>query len=325
MPIISLPEPEKLITLGISACLMGQKVRYNGEHKRSTYCMNQLSEHFNFITVCPEVGIGLGIPRKPIRLVGDLQQYRAVGTDDPDLDVTEQLYAYGADTARELTPEISGYILMQKSPSCGMERVKVYHENGSPLGRSEPGIFAKALMEHSPLLPVEEEGRLHDPVLRENFVNRVVAYHRWHSEILPTLSYKVIGDFHASYKYLLMAHDQQEYLVLGQLVAEGQSVPLDTMAKQYFAAFMTLLKKRTNRKSHTNVMLHIFGYLKNSISAEDKQKLLTQIESYRIGQVPLVAPLTVLKHFVDLYGSDYVRQQHYLHPHPEALGLRNNL
>lgn len=324
MAIIPLPEPGRQISLGISACLMGQKVRYNGEHKRSTYCMNQLSQHFNFVNVCPEVGIGMTIPRKPIRLVGDMSHYRAVGTDDPGLDVTNELYAYGVEKAQELKSEISGYILMQKSPSCGMERVKIYHENGSPL-RSGPGMFARALMEHAPLLPVEEEGRLHDPVLRENFINRVVAYHRWHQEILPDLSYKAIGDFHASYKYLLMAHGQNDYTLLGQLVARGQNMQLEEMAGQYFSAFIELMKKRANRKSHTNVMLHILGYLKKSINAEDKQKLLTHIESYRTGQVPLIAPLTVLKHFVDLHGSDYVRQQYYLQPHPEALGLRNNL
>lgn len=324
MAIVPLPEHKKEINLGISACLMGEKVRYNGDHKKSSYCTNLLSQYFDFVPVCPEVAIGLGIPRKPIRLVGDMNQYRVKGTDDPTLDVTDELYDYGTRKARELDT-ISGYILMQKSPSCGMERVKVYHENGSPLGRSEPGIYARALMETNPLLPVEEEGRLHDPVLRENFINRVIAYHHWHEDVLKNLSYKKIGDFHARYKYQLMAHDQQGYAELGQLVAKGSNIPLDTMARDYFSQFMALLKQKANRKSHTNVLMHILGYLKKSITSADKQQLLKQIENYRTGIVPLIVPLTVLKHFVDIHGSDYVRNQYYLAPHPEALGLRNNL
>ena len=324
MAIVPLPEHKKEISLGISACLMGEKVRYNGDHKKSSYCTNLLSQYFDFVPVCPEVGIGMGIPRKPIRLVGDVNHYRVKGTDDLTLDVTDALYEYGAQKARELDT-ISGYILMQKSPSCGMERVKVYHENGSPLGRSEPGMYARALMETNPLLPVEEEGRLHDPVLRENFINRVIAYHHWHDDVRSNLSYKKIGDFHARYKYQLMAHDQQGYAELGQLVAKGSNVPLDTMAQDYFSHFMVLLKQKANRKSHTNVLMHILGYLKKSITSADKQQLLKQIENYRTGIVPLIVPLTVLKHFVDIHGSDYVRNQYYLAPHPEALGLRNNL
>ncbi|AMO56702.1 hypothetical protein GZ77_03030 [Endozoicomonas montiporae] len=324
MAIVSLPEYQKEISLGISACLMGQKVRYNGDHKKSSYCTNLLSQYFDFVTVCPEVGIGMSIPRKPIRLVGDIHHYRVKGTDDPTLDVTDQLYDYGKQKATELDT-ISGYILMQKSPSCGMERVKVYHENGSPLGRSEPGMFAKALMETRPLLPVEEEGRLHDPVLRENFINRVVAYHHWHQDVLQDLSYKKIGDFHARYKYQLMAHDQKEYAELGQLVAKGKNIPMEQMAADYFEQFMTLMKKKANRKSNTNVLLHILGYLKKSITSADKQQLLKQIESYRSGYIPLIVPLTVLKHFVDVYGSEYIQNQYYLEPHPEAMGLRNNL
>ena len=324
MPIVPSEEQNKDITLGISACLMGEKVRYNGDHKKSSYCTQQLSNHFEFVSVCPEVGIGMSIPRKPIRLVGDVNHYRVKGTDDPTLDVTDALYDYGKKTMAKLQ-HISGYILMQKSPSCGMERVKVYHENGSPLGRSEPGMYAKAIMETNPLLPVEEEGRLHDPVLRENFINRVVAYHHWHQDVLEHPSYKQIGDFHARYKYQLMAHDPKTYIKLGQLVAEGSSIPLETMQHEYFHQFMALLKKKANRKTHTNVLMHILGYLKNSITAADKQQLLKQIEHYRTGVVPLIVPLTVLKHFVEVHGSDYIRQQYYLAPHPEALGLRNNL
>ena len=324
MAIVPLPEPTQEISLGISACLVGQKVRYNGEHKRSSYCMNQLSKHFQFKPVCPEVGIGMGTPRAPIRLVGNIDGYRVKGTDDPELDVTDQLYQYGQDRAWELS-DISGYILMQKSPSCGMERVKVYHANGHPLGKGEPGMYAKALMETNPLLPVEEEGRLHDPVLRENFISRVFAYHRWHRDVVSNPSYQAVEQFHALHKYILMAHDPQNYSELGRIVAQGKKVSLENLMSEYFSLFMTVMKLKANRKSHTNVMLHLLGYLKRSVSGEDRQQILQLIEEYRQGILPLVAPMSLLRHFIKRHGSDYIKNQYYLMPHPEELGLRNSI
>ena len=324
MAIVPLPKPEKEITLGISACLVGQKVRYNGEHKRSSYCVNQLSKHFHFKPICPEVGIGMGTPRSPIRLVGDLSDYRVKGTDDPSLDVTEKLYQYGQEKAQELS-NISGYILMQKSPSCGMERVKVYHENGYPSGVSRAGMYAKALMESNPLLPVEEEGRLHDPVLRENFICRVYAYHRWHQEVVNNPSYQSLEAFHSMHKYMLMAHDPSDYASLGRLVAQSGKSDLEEVITEYFSGFMQTLQRKASRKSHTNAMLHLLGYLKQALGPEDKQQILELIEEYRQGILPLVAPMSLLRHFIKRYGSDYVKGQHYLMPHPEELGLRNSI
>ncbi|WP_422132707.1 YbgA family protein [Endozoicomonas sp. ALD040] len=324
MAIVSIPEPEKDIKLGISACLMGQKVRYDGGHKRSSFCMNTLSQYFHFEPVCPEVAIGLGTPREPIRLVGDIQKVRVVGTDHPDVDVTDQLTDYGYKKAKELT-DISGYILMQKSPSCGMERVKVYHENGCPSGVSSAGAYAKALMAASPLLPVEEEGRLHDPVLRENFFTRVYAYHRWHNEVLNNPSHAAVVRFHSTHKYMIMAHNPSDYTALGKLVAKGGKLELESLLAQYFEEFMNTLKKRANRKSHTNTMLHILGYVKKTVDTKERNQFLKLVEEYRQGILPLVVPMTMLRHFIENHGNDYIREQTYLNPHPDQLGLRNQI
>ena len=326
MAIVPIPEPSKEITLGISACLMGEKVRYNGGHKRSSFCMNQLTDFFHFQPVCPEVAIGLGVPREPIRLVGEMgkDQVRVVGTDSPELDVTDQLETYGREKAMEMT-DISGYILMQKSPSCGMERVKVYHENGSPLGASAPGAYARTFIESKPLLPVEEEGRLHDPVLRDNFFTRVYAYHRWQSDVVADPSYKAVVDFHSIQKYTIMAHNPQDYTALGRIVAEGGKKPLDELLAEYFTAFMESLKQRATRKSHTNTMMHILGYVKKTVDSAERNQFLKLVEEYRQGIVPLVAPITMLRHFIENHGSDYIKQQTYLEPHPSQMGLRNQL
>ena len=323
MAIVPIDPPEKNITLGISSCLMGQTVRYNGGHKRSSFCMNTLDKLFHFEPICPEVAIGLGIPREPIRLVGDLEHVRVLGTDNPELDVTEPLENYGRQKGKELT-HISGYILMQKSPSCGMERVKVYHKNGSPL-ISAPGVYARTLMETNPLLPVEEEGRLHDPVLCENFFTRVYAYHRWHQEVLTNPTYKAIVDFHTAYKYQVMAHDPQSYTTLGQLVAKGSDYGLSNMYKEYFEGLMNCLKKKATRKSHTNAMLHVMGYVKKSVSSQERNQLLKLIEEYRQGIIPLVAPMSTLRHFIENCGNDYIKKQAYLEPHPDTMGLRNKI
>ncbi len=324
MPIVNRQEPEKTITLGISACLVGQKVRYNGDHKRSSLVLGVLDKFFHLRTVCPEVEIGMGVPREPIRLVGEPDQdYRVVGTDHPENDFTDQLLAFGHKTGRELDQDISGYVLMQRSPSCGMERVKIYHKNGHPLGESGPGMYARALMETCPLLPIEEEGRLHDPILRDNFFTRVFAWNRWQTEMRDKPSYSGLVAFHSAYKYVLMAHSPQNYQRLGQMVSVGKKKTVEESAGEYIKLFMETLKQRANRKSHTNVMLHLLGYMKKTLGDESKQTLLELIEEYRTGVIPLIVPITMLRHFLNIHGSQYVKDQVYLQPHPEELGLRN--
>lgn len=342
MAIVDLPEPEKQITLGISSCLLGHKVRYNGGHKRSSFCVNTLDRFFHFAPVCPELAIGLGIPREPIRLVGTLADaspsaqnnsasapgkklnIRVVGTDNAALDVTDDLVQYGRQMAGQLS-HICGYILMQKSPSCGMDRVKVYHQNGHPLGESAPGAYAGALMDSCPLLPVEEEGRLHDPVLCENFFTRVYAYHAWQNMVLAQPGHAALVEFHARHKYMIMAHYPQGYKQLGQIVAKGSKDALPTLLDEYFTAFMTALKRRANRKSHTNAMMHILGYVKKSVAGKERNQLLTLIEEYRQGMVPLIAPMAMLRHFIENHGNPYIQKQTYLTPHPDQLGLRNQI
>jgi len=314
-------ESQRRIPVGISACLLGQEVRYNGGHKRSRYCLEVLSDCFEYEPFCPEVAIGLGIPRQPIRLVGDAENPMALGTDDPSVNVTQPLQESGERFAGRHS-HLCGYILMKGSPSCGMERVKVYHRNGHPDGMGS-GLFAKALMDAMPWLPVEEEARLNDHVLRENFILRVFTLHCWKQQVEPEPTFHKIQQFHARHKYTLMAHTYQGYRELGRYLAEAHSMPLEQLIPEYLNRLMGYLKKRAGRKSHTNTLLHIMGYLKKSIDTQCKQELIDSIEQYRRGEVHLVVPLTLLKHYLRRYGNDYINDQVYLDPYPHQLGLRN--
>lgn len=308
--------------IAISACLMGEEVRYNGGHKQSRYCRDMLSGYFDFISVCPEVAVGLGVPRQPIRLVGALGAVRARGTVDASLDVTEALAAYARTMAEQLG-DICGYIFMQKSPSCGVERVKVYREDGIPHFESASGIYAKVFCESRPDLPVEEEGRLCDPVLRENFIVRVYAYSAWQQLLARGLSRRALTEFHARYKYQLMASNPLQYKALGKLLSMAGPASLEEVAGQYFSALMQALKRCATRGTHTNVLMHISGYLRHCLNASDKAELGRLIVQYRDGIVPLVVPLTLLKHLFRLHPDPYIAQQVYLQPHPENLSLRN--
>ncbi|MGQ7959103.1 YbgA family protein [Pseudomonas sp. SP16.1] len=309
--------------LGISACLLGAEVRFNGGHKRSRLCSDSLAEHFDFVPVCPEVGIGMPVPREPIRLVGDPAAPRAVGTLDRQRDVTDDLAAYAERMAEELQG-ICGFIFMQQSPSCGLERVKVYQDGGRP---SEPGrgIFAAAFCARHPDLPVEEDGRLNDAVLRENFLTRVFAYAEWQRLLQRGLTRRALIAFHSRYKYLLLATDAQRYRTLGRLLGDLALHDLAALAPRYFSELMAALKKCATRGTHSNVLQHLAGYLKRSLSAPEKQEMQQLIGQYREGVVPLVVPLTLLKHHFRRHPDHYVAEQAYLQPHPERLSLRNAL
>ncbi|VVN99217.1 YbgA family protein [Pseudomonas fluorescens] len=308
--------------IAISACLMGAEVRYNGGHKQSHLCSRTLTDYFDCIAVCPEVAIGLGIPREPIRLVGNPQHPEAIGTVHHELNVTQPLVDYAAKMAGELH-DICGYIFMQKSPSCGLHRVKVYQDNGMPIDGGGRGIYARTFCALHPDLPVEEDGRLNDPVLRENFLTRVFAYAAWQQLLKEGLSRRRLTEFHSRYKYLLMAHNPVQYKTLGNLLGHmGKSDPA-LLGPRYFSELMAALKKCATRRTHTNVLQHLSGYLKQTISAEDKQEMQQVIRQYLRGIVPLVVPLTLLKHHLRLHPDPYVAQQVYLQPHPENLSLRN--
>ncbi|SFA93999.1 YbgA family protein [Azotobacter beijerinckii] len=316
--------PPHLLRIGISACLLGEPVRFNGGHKESRLCSEVLARHFEFVPVCPEVAIGLGTPREPIRLVGETANPRALGTVNRERDVSEALAAYGRGTAARLD-DICGYILMQKSPSCGMERVKVYQPDGRPAEGGGRGLFAAALMQARPDLPVEEDGRLNDPVLRENFLTRVFAYAEWQRLRQTGLTRQALVGYHSRYKYQLMATHPLQYQALGRLIAGLGRQPLEEIAPRYFSQLMEALKKTATRGTHSNVLQHLCGYLKRVLSAAEKQELQQLIDQYRQGTVPLVVPLTLIKHHFRRHPDAYIAQQAYLQPHPEALGLRNAL
>jgi uncharacterized protein YbgA (DUF1722 family)/uncharacterized protein YbbK (DUF523 family) len=312
------------IKVGISSCLLGQEVRYDGTHKHLRLATDSLSRYFEFTPVCPEVGIGMSIPRKPIRLVGDVNQPRAVAVHDESVDYTEALTRYGEDKAAELT-DLSGYIFMKNSPSCGVFRVKVYQDNGYPDRDPGRGLYAAAFMKAHPLLPVEESGRLCDPLLRENFVTRVFAYANWQALKKEGLTAKAIIDFHARYKYCLMAHSPNQYVALGRLLADAGKQDPEDLGQHYFQALMAVLGQLASRKTHTNVLMHLQGYLKKKISPSEKQELADIIERYRIAQVPLIVPMTLLKHHFNNHPDPYIAQQAYLQPYPDELSLRNTI
>ena len=310
------------LTLGISACLLGEEVRYDGGHKRNRYVMNNLVHYFDFIPVCPEVAIGMSIPRPPIHLKGELDNIRVVGVDDNSLDVTDQLVAYGKDQANKLQ-HIAGYILKSASPSCGMERVKRYTgENKQPM-KDASGAYAQAFMQENPLLPVEEEGRLQDPVLRENFIERIFVYYRWQTFLQNQPTIGKLVEFHAQHKYALLAHGQDGYKELGQLVANHQKLPAEVVLTEYGIKLMQYFKIRATRKNNTNVLQHIQGYLKEQIDTHDKQELNEVIDQYRTGLVPLIVPITLLRHHFRKYPNEYIQQQTYMNPYPQELMLRN--
>jgi len=315
--------PLDKIRVGISSCLLGFEVRFDKGHKRDSYINGTLGEYFEFVPDCPEMAIGLGTPREPIRLVGDPDRPRAVGVKTAGLDVTEALEAYGLQMSRELR-DISGYILKRASPSCGMERVKLYHANGMPGGQTS-GVYARVFAQAQPLLPMEEEGRLSDPILRENFIQRVFVYHRWQALEAQGMTPARLVDFHTRHKLMIMAHSQAAYQRLGRRVARAGSEPMDELAQAYVTELMDTLKRRASRKQHANVLMHLMGYLKRALDAEDKAEMLETIEVYRLGRVPLVVPITLLKHHFRRHPDPYVQDQYYLDPHPKELMLRNVL
>ncbi|MEN0105304.1 MAG: DUF523 and DUF1722 domain-containing protein [Pseudomonas sp.] len=310
--------------IAISACLLGDEVRFNGGHKRSELCTERLAEHVELVGICPEVAIGMGTPREPIRLVGDIAAPRAVGTVHSDEDFSDALRAYGTQMAEQLQG-ISGYIFMQKSPSCGLYRVKVYQANGLPAAGSGRGLYAETFCASLPNLPVEEEGRLNDPVLRENFLTRVFAYADWHELLQQGLTRHRLTHFHARYKYLLLATHPEQYRLLGKLLGSLDKHNLHELAARYFSQLMEALRKCATRGTHSNVLLHISGYLKQTLTSDEKREMQQLIEQYRRGYVPLVVPLTLLKHHFLLHPDRYIAQQVYLQPHPAALSLRNAL
>jgi len=312
-------EGRSKIRVGVSSCLLGARVRFDGDHKHDPYLTEILGRYVEFVPVCPEVAIGLGVPREPIRLIGDAAQPRAVDAHDATLDFTDRLSAYGRRMARALG-DVSGYILKSKSPSCGLARVKVYGSDGVRNGR---GVYAAAFVEARPLVPVEEESRLGDLGLRENFIERVFAYHRWQRLVAAHFTVAKLVEFHSAHKLCLMAHSQSHYRALGRLVAGAGRCDLAALQQNYIYEFMEALRQRATRSHHSNVLMHLMGYLKKHLDSSDKLELLALIRDYRVGRVSLIAPITLLRHHFRHHPHPYVAGQVYFDPHPAELVLRN--
>ncbi|MBI3575179.1 MAG: DUF1722 domain-containing protein [Gammaproteobacteria bacterium] len=307
------------IRLGISSCLLGQKVRYDGNHRRDGYITLTLGKYFEFVPVCPEVAIGLGVPRPPIRLVSSPAAPRAVGSADPTLDVTRKLTAYGQRTARTLD-DISGYILKSRSPSCGIERVKIYGPGGH--ARQGRGVYAATFMACQPLLPMEEEGRLGDPELRNNFIERVFAYRRWQALVESGLTAPRLMEFHSVHRLALLTHGERPYRELGRLVARIGHRGARRVGADYIRLFMAALKHRATRTRHVNILRRAAGYLKKYLKANEKAELLDLIDTYRRGTPPLAATVTRLRHYVLRHPDPRLSTQTYLYPDPSEFSLR---
>lgn len=312
------------IRIGISSCLLGEKVRFDGGHKHDSLITGVLGKFFAWVPVCPEVEIGLGTPRESLRLVGISSHPRLIAPKS-ESDHTEAMNHYAQRRAAELAEmNLHGYILKKDSPSCGMERVRVYDQHGSPR-RDGRGLFATALMERLPDLPIEEEGRLQDVPLRENFVERVFARHRWLEFLAGKPKAADLVAFHTRHKLTLLAHSEDTFRRMGPLVARAGKGSVQELAKQYGGLFFRALAVRATPRKHANVLYHLAGYLKDALDSADKSELVDCIEAYRMGRVPLVVPITLLKHHFRRHPAPWVLEQTYLNPYPDELMLRNHV
>ena len=318
------PPAKEEIRIGISSCLLGHKVRYDGGHKKDSLITGALSSFMTFVPVCPEVEVGMPVPRPTIRLVRRGAEIRLV---DPKqgFDHSESMKRWSEARIRDLEKlDLSGYILKKDSPSCGMERVKVYTEKG-PGVREGVGLFAQVLLRRLPLLPVEEEGRLNDPALRENFVERVFAYRRLRALFSARWTIGDLVRFHTGEKLLLLAHVPRSYQLLGRLVARAKMLPRSELVANYGGMYMKSLRVLATRGKNSNVLQHMAGYFKDRLGPIEKKELQETITDYRRGLVPLVVPMTLLRHHLRVLGSPYLEGQAYLDPHPRELMLRNHV
>lgn len=312
------------LLIGISSCLLGERVRFDSGHKNHSYITQTLADYFDFKPFCPEVAIGLGIPREPIRLVATEPgaEVRCVGTKNPDKDVTEPLKAVAREQF-EWIAGLDGYIFKKDSPSCGMERVKVYTRDMPK--REGIGLYAAEILRAFPHLPVEEEGRLGDAALRENFIKRVFLYRRWRQLLESKPTANDLVSFHARHKLIYMSHNQEQARELGRMVAAIGDVPIERFFGDYIEAVTALMRRPVNRKNHSNVLKHIQGYLKRDLESDDRQELEETIERYRQGYLPLIVPITLLRHYFRKHPDPYIEQSWYMQPHPQELMLHNLL
>jgi uncharacterized protein YbgA (DUF1722 family)/uncharacterized protein YbbK (DUF523 family) len=315
---------ERRITIGISSCLLGENVRYDGGHKLDHYLVDTLGSYVRWVPVCPEVEYGLPVPREAMRLVGDPASPRLV-TRSSGKDHTEGMQRWAERKMKDLEERgLCGFIFKSRSPSSGFKGVKVYSGSGMP-ARSGRGIFAAAFIKHFPIIPVEDDGRLHDPQLRENFIERVFVFQRWKGFLESGPSVKGLVEFHTRHKLLLMAHSPKHYTLLGRLVAKGAPLKKDGMLSTYITLLMEGLKLIATVKKNTNVLSHISGYFREQLEPGEKDELVQLIENYHKGLVPLIVPITLIQHYVRKFDEPYLKNQYYLAPHPLELMLRNHV
>ncbi len=310
--------------LGIGSCLAGNAVRYNGQTKKPNAHVVSLCEHFATRAFCPELGAGMGVPRPPIHLVGDENNVRVLDVDTHTQDFTAPISAY-AQRVLDEAPNLCGYILVKGSPSCGYGRVKRYSEKGHHLASDQNGIFANALHRADPLLPLEDDGRLNDDRIRESFATRACAYHDWKRLVSRGLSAHALIEFYTRYKYLVMAHHVPSYKALGKMLADAGNADIEALSKEFIGTLMAALSRTTTRASHSNTLFHLSGYLKRSITAAQRQRLAELIESYRVGDIPLIVPITMLRHYFTDMPDAYINSQVFFTPYPDELNLRNHL
>jgi uncharacterized protein YbgA (DUF1722 family)/uncharacterized protein YbbK (DUF523 family) len=314
---------EERIRMGVSACLLGQPVRYDSGHKRDRYITDILGEYLEFVPVCPEVEAGFPIPRETFRLVGDPENPRLV-TSRSNVDHTERMLAWAEKRVAELEKEhLCGFIFKSDSPNSGLSRVKVYNAKGMA-DKKGVGLFARAFTQHFPLLPVEEEGRLNDAKLRETFIEQIFTLKRWRETMASSRSMKNLVEFHTRHKLLVLSHSPAHAKRMGKLVAEGKQMPIGEATTHYEGLLIEALRLKTTVKKNINVLEHILGYFKAQLSADEKQEVLEIFDRYRREFVPLIVPVTLLNHYVRKFDQPYLKQQVYLNPHPVALKLRNH-
>lgn len=310
------------ITMGVSSCLLGNEVRFDGGHKRDRYITDTLSNYFEYVPVCAEVECGMSVPRESMKLTGTIDA-PILTANKSGRDLTAQMATWAQKRMKELeADDLNGFIFKSKSPSCGMERVKVYDHNNIPQANGV-GIFANIFKKHFPLLPIEEEGRLHDPKLRENFIESVFVYRRWR-DVLKTGTAGALVQFHTRHKFLLHVHNEPLYREMGLLTASAGQEGLKERLEEYQQLLMKAMQIKPTIKTHVNVLMHLMGYFKKNLSADEKKELLEVIEQFKKALIPLVVPITLLNHYVRKYQESYLEQQYYLNPHPTELKLRNH-
>ncbi len=311
------------IRIGVSKCLLGERVRYDGQHKHDHFITDTLGPYFEYVGVCPEVECGFGVPRETLRLIGDPASPRLV-TTRTGVDHTERMLAWTAQRVVELEQDdLCGYIFKSRSPSSGMENVKVYNDKGGVAGKA-PGLFGKAFQDHFPTLPCEDEGRLHDPDLRENFIERVFTLWRFRQAVRATPTLATLMTFQARNKLLIQSHHETLMRELGRELAGLKAREVRAYIPRYEAKLMRALKTLATVRKHTNILQHMLGYLRGCVDEADRKELAAVIEDYHLERIPLIVPVTLLKHYIVKHGIAYLQDQYYLSPHPLELKLRNH-